>query len=45
VAAALTKCANNLLVLVQLVLPNWPIFNRNPVKWLPSAMYVKKKSS
>ncbi|ETN24249.1 hypothetical protein PPTG_00657 [Phytophthora nicotianae INRA-310] len=28
-----------------LVLPNWPIYNRNPIKWLPSAMYVKKKST
>ncbi|KAG3251602.1 hypothetical protein PI124_g3783 [Phytophthora idaei] len=28
-----------------LVLPNWPIYNRNPIKWLPSAMYVKKKSN
>uniref|UniRef100_A0AAV1TET1 Signal peptidase complex subunit 1 n=1 Tax=Peronospora matthiolae TaxID=2874970 RepID=A0AAV1TET1_9STRA len=28
-----------------LILPNWPIYNRHPVKWLPSAMYVKKKSS
>ncbi|KAG3116226.1 hypothetical protein PI125_g4808 [Phytophthora idaei] len=21
-----------------LVLPNWPIYNRNPIKWLPSAI-------
>ncbi|KAF4042240.1 Microsomal signal peptidase 12 kDa subunit (SPC12) [Phytophthora infestans] len=28
-----------------LILPNWPIYNRNPIKWLPSAMYVKKKSN
>lgn len=29
-------------VMMQLVLPNWGIYNRNPVKWLPSAMYVRK---
>ncbi|RLN96644.1 hypothetical protein BBJ28_00011371 [Nothophytophthora sp. Chile5] len=28
-----------------LVLPNWGIYNRNPIKWLPSAMYQKKKKS
>ncbi|TYZ56958.1 hypothetical protein PybrP1_010153 [[Pythium] brassicae (nom. inval.)] len=27
-----------------LVLPNWGIYNRNPIKWLPSAMYQKKKT-
>lgn len=26
----------------QLVLPNWGMYNRNPIKWLPSAMYVAK---
>ncbi|KAK1931507.1 hypothetical protein P3T76_012836 [Phytophthora citrophthora] len=51
VASVLTKhCSDCCIALtflsfVQLVLPNWPIYNRNPVKWLPSAMYVKKKSS
>lgn len=28
----------------QVVLPNWGIYNRNPIKWLPSAMYQKKKT-
>ncbi|CAI5700900.1 hypothetical protein KXD40_005814 [Peronospora effusa] len=28
-----------------LVLPDWAIYNRNPIKWQPSFMHVKKKSS
>ncbi|GAB9462849.1 hypothetical protein Gpo141_00000331 [Globisporangium polare] len=28
-----------------LVLPNWGFYNRNPIKWLPSAMYQKKPKS
>ncbi|TMW57447.1 hypothetical protein Poli38472_003372 [Pythium oligandrum] len=27
-----------------LVLPNWGIYNRNPIKWIPSVKYKKKKS-
>jgi hypothetical protein len=26
----------------QVVLPNWGMYNRNPIKWLSSAMYVSK---
>lgn len=24
------------------MLPNWGMYNRNPIKWLSSAMYVPK---
>ncbi|KAG7385968.1 hypothetical protein PHYPSEUDO_000930 [Phytophthora pseudosyringae] len=44
-ATVLSALVPSICSMGHLVLPNWPIYNRNPIKWLPSAMYVMKKSS